>query len=62
MHKKITKVHKAQMEKCWQRFPILSLADGDQMWVKKLPGESRLDIIWEGLCKVEKVITLLRWS
>ena len=43
VQKKITKIHKAQMEKFQQKFRTLSLAPSDKVWVKNVPGKFKLD-------------------
>ena len=48
------------MEEFQQKFPALSLASGDMVWVRNPPGESKLDRILQGSCEAAKAISSSR--
>ena len=60
VQKKLKKIHAAQRNKFLQKFPTLNLLPGDKVWVKNLPGQSKLDRLWQGPCEVERVISASR--
>ena len=57
MRKCLQKLHQAEKRIFENKHPPLKLAMGDVVWVRHLPGESKLDHLWKGLCEVVQVVS-----
>ena len=60
VQKKLKKIHAAQRDRFHRKFRTLNLVPGDKVWVKNLPGQSKLDRLWQGPYEVERVISSSR--
>ena len=55
--KRLHKLHQAEKRKFENKHPPLKMVVGDAVWVRNLPGESKLDCLWQAPCEVLKVVS-----
>ena len=62
VRKRLHKLHTAARKKFEAQHPKLSLSVGDAVWVRNLPGESKLERLWQGPCEVLQVVSGTRFK
>ena len=62
MRKRLHKLHPAEKRQFEKKHPRLTLALADAVRVRNLPGESRLDRLWQGPCEVLQVVSYARFQ
>ena len=62
VRKRLHKLHKAGRKKFEAQHPKLSLSVGDAVWVRNLPGESKLERLWQGPFEELQVVSGTRFQ
>ena len=60
--KRLHKLHKAVRKKFEAQHPNMSLFMGDAVWLRNLPGESKLERLWQGPCEVLQAVSSMRFK